>query len=69
MAFALTQESTSLLSFCFEAKKRLYVPPKIGTRDFSNSPPFMGSVCFYVTITGDFERFQYLNFETGFLKN
>ena len=28
----------------------------------------MGSACFYVTISGSFERFQYLNFETDFLK-
>ena len=25
--------------------------------------------CFYVTITGNFEHFQYFNFETNFLKN
>ena len=27
------------------------------------------SVCFYVTITGNFERFHYFNSETNFLKN
>ena len=25
--------------------------------------------CFYVTITGDFERFHYFNFKTSFLEN
>ena len=25
--------------------------------------------CFYVTITGNFERFQFFNFETNFLQN
>ena len=25
--------------------------------------------CFYVTISGNFERFQYFNFETNFLEN
>ena len=42
---------------------------KIGTRDFQNSPPFERSACFFVTITGKFEGFEYLNFETNFLKN
>ena len=27
------------------------------------------STCFNVTISGDFERFQYFNFETSFLEN
>ena len=30
---------------------------------------FKRSACFYVTITDDFERFQFLKFETSFLKN
>ena len=29
---------------------------------------FKRSACFYVTITGHFERFQQFNFETDFLK-
>ena len=37
--------------------------------DFTNSSPFLRSACFYVTITGNFERFQYFNFRTDFLKN
>ena len=36
--------------------------------DFSNSPQTERSACFYDTVTGIFERFQY-NFETNFLKN
>ena len=39
------------------------------TRDFQNRPPFERSACFYVTISGNFERFQYFNFETDFLEN
>ena len=31
----------------------------MGTRDFQNSPPFEGSVCFYMTISESIERFQY----------
>ena len=34
-----------------------------------NSPPFERLACFYVTISGNFERFQYLNFETDYLEN
>ena len=36
--------------------------------DFQNSPQFERSACFYVTISGNFERFQYLKFETNFLE-
>ena len=39
------------------------------TKDFQNSPSFVKSACFYVTICGNIERFQYLNFETNFLQN
>ena len=35
--------------------------------DFQNSTPFEGSACFYVTISENFEHFQY--FETDFLGN
>ena len=37
--------------------------------DFQNSPPFGRSTCFYVTISENFEHFQYFNFETDFLEN
>ena len=37
-------------------------------RDFYSKPPFKRSACFYVTITGDFERFQNLSFEIKFTK-
>ena len=33
---------------------------KNGTRYFQNRLPL---ACFYLTITGNFERFQYFNFE------
>ena len=36
--------------------------------DFQSSPPFESSKCFYMTITGYFERFQYFNFEVSFWK-
>ena len=34
-----------------------------------NSPSFERSAGFYVAISGNFERFQYYNFETDFLEN
>ena len=37
--------------------------------DFQNRPTFERSTRFYVTITGNFERFQYFNFEANFLKD
>ena len=49
--------------------ERAKVLLKNGTRDFQNSPPFDRSACFYVTITENFKRFQYFNFETDFLEN
>ena len=44
-------------------------PTEIRARFFQNSPQFERSACFYVTITGNFECFQYFNFEANFLKN
>ena len=41
---------------------------KKGTRYFQNSPLFERLTCFYVTISGNFERFQYFNFEKNFLE-
>ena len=42
---------------------------KNDTRDFQNSPSFERSSCFYMTISGNFERIQYVGFETSFLEN
>ena len=40
-------------------------------KDFQNNPLFDRLACFYVTITGNFERFRYFDFdfETDFLEN
>ena len=38
------------------------------TTAFQNSPIFQKLACFYVTIKGNFQRFQYFNFETNFLE-
>ena len=37
--------------------------------DFQKNPPLERSACFYVRISGTFERFQYFNFETVSLEN
>ena len=42
---------------------------KNGTQDFQNNPPFERSACFYMTISGNFERFQQFNLEIGLLEN
>ena len=49
--------------------ERAQVLLKNATRDFQNRPPIKRSAYFYMTITADFERFQYFEFETSFLKN
>ena len=55
--------------FFLKPTKREYVLLKNSTRDFQNSSPFEKSACFYVTIIGNFEHFQYFNFETNFPEN
>ena len=54
--------------FILKATERAYVVLKNDTKDFQNSPLFARLACFYVTISGNFERVQYVNFETDFLK-
>ena len=56
------------VGFCLNTGKRSFLDVSC-TRHFQNTPPFERSACFYVIITANFERFQYFNFETDFLKN
>ena len=58
-----------LRGFILKSTERAYVDLKNDARNFQNSPPFERLACFYVTISGNFERFQYFNFETNFLEN
>ena len=58
-----------LRGFIFKPTERAWILLKNRTRDFKNSPPFERSTCLYVTVSGNFERFQYFNFETGFPEN
>ena len=49
-----------------KATGRTKVLLKNSNKDFQKSPPFERSAFFYVTITGNFGRFQYFNFEKDF---
>ena len=69
MVFFLTQENAYLKTFHFKANRKNNGSSKNGTSDFESSPPFKRLTYFYVTITGNFERFHYFDIETSFLKN
>ena len=58
-----------LRGFILKPTERASILLKNGTRDFQNNPPFKRSACFYVTISRNFDRFEYFNFETDFLEN
>ena len=58
-----------LRSFVLKPKERAQILLKNCARDIRNSPPFERSACFSVTISGNFEPFQYFDFETDFLEN
>ena len=54
--------------FILKPIERASVLLKNGTWDFQNSNLFKISRCLYETASGDFERFQYFNFETNILE-
>ena len=60
--FVLTFEKAFSQSFHFKASRKSIGSSKDSARDFKNSTPFERSVCFYVTISESFKRFQYFNF-------
>ena len=62
-------ETPFLRGFILKPTERAIILLQNSTRDFQNSPPFERSACFYVTISGNFERLQYFNYETNFLEN
>ena len=63
LVFVLTQENAFCQGFHFKANRKSIESSRNGTRDFQNTPPSERSACFYVTITGNFERFQHFNLE------
>ena len=68
LVFVLTLENALSQRFHFKANRKSKGCSK-KHRNFENSPPFQRLPCFYVTIIGNFERFQYPNSETNFLDN
>ena len=66
LVFVLTLENAVSETFHFKANIKSIGSSK---KRYQNSPPFDRSECFYVRISGNFERFQYFNFETDFLDN
>ena len=70
VSFCLSTGKHFFLEVSFSSQqKESKVLLRNGTRYFQNSPPFERSACFYVTISENFEHFQYFNFETDFLEN
>ena len=65
----LTQEKAFSIGLILKPTEKAWVFLKSDTREFQNSHPFERAACFYVTISGNFENFQYFNFEKKFLKN
>ena len=57
-----------LRSFILKAPERAQIFLKNGTRDFKNSSRFARQACFYVTISRNFERLQYLTLKQIFWK-
>ena len=55
--------------FYFKTNRKNIESYKSGTRGFQNSPLFERLPSFYLTISGNIERFQYFNFEIGFVEN
>ena len=68
-SWSLHSKTLFLRRFILKPTERAWVLLKNSTRDFQDSPPFERSACFYLTITGNFERCQFFNFETDFLEN
>ena len=69
LVFVLTLENAFSSRFHYKANRKSIGSSKNSARDFQNSLPFEKSACFYVTVTGNFKRFQHFNFETDFLEN
>ena len=67
--FLLTLENGFCQRFHFKTNRKSKGFSKNGTRDFQSKLPFERLPCFYVTISKNFEHFQYFNFETDFLEN
>ena len=76
VGFCLNTGKHFFFEISFRANRKSIGYLKSGTKDYQNNPPFERSACFYATISGKFERFQYFNerfqyfnFEIDFLEN
>ena len=69
LVFVLTQEHAFSQRFHFKANRKSKGSSKNRYQGFLKYPPFERSACYYVTISRNFEGFQYFSFETNFLKN
>ena len=67
LVFVLTGENANLQRFDFKANRKSIGSSKKQYQRFLSSP-FKRSAYFHMTITGNFERFYYSNYETSFLK-
>ena len=68
LVFGLTLEMFFLRDFILKPIEKVKILLKTSTRDFQNSPLFERSAYFYVTISGNFEWFQYLTLKQIFWK-
>ena len=69
LVFVWTLENVFLRGCTLKLTERRKFLLKNGNGDFQNSTLFEWSACFYVTVSRNFEHFQYFNFKTNFLKN
>ena len=63
------RKTVFLRGFILKPTQKAQVLLENYTRDFQNNPLFKRLICFYVKISGNFEFFQYFNFEIDFLEN
>ena len=69
LAFVFALEIAFSQRLHFKANRRGIGSSKKRYKGFSYSPPLERLPCFYITISENFKRFQYFNFEINFLKN
>ena len=69
VSWFLSWHKNTRRGFILKPAERIQVSLKNGNMDFQNSCPFKRQAYFLVKITEDFERSQYFNFLTDFLKN
>ena len=69
VGFCLNTGKRFFVEVSFESQQKAQALLKNDTRDFQNSLLFKRLARFYVTVSGNFDRFQQFNFERDFLEN